>query len=99
VAIQYYFDSNVSKGGSYSFNLSGGGLGALWDSAIWDVASWDTAVVVPQDILRKLLSNNAGQRGQNITFIVTNGQDAQGVIIKEFLLFYSLLSEKKVSDV
>ncbi len=99
VAIQYFFDANLAKGGSYSFNLSGIGEGALWDQGIWDLSEWDTAVVVPQDIVRKLLSNSSGQRGQDITFIVTNAQDQQGLTIKHFMLFYSLLTEKKVSEV
>ena len=99
VAIQYFFDGNVSKGGSYSFNLAGTSGGALWDEAVWDVDEWDTAIVEPQDILRKLLSNSSGQRSQNITFLVTNAQDSQGFTIKDFILWYSMLTEKKVNDV
>jgi hypothetical protein len=99
IAVQYYLDGNISKGGTYGFNLSGEGTGALWDEALWDVALWDTAVVLPQDIVRKLLSNSSGQRGQDITFIVTNAQLDQGFVIKNFMLFFSLLSEKKVTDV
>jgi hypothetical protein len=99
VSVQYYLDGNLSKGGSYSFNLSGTGEGALWDEAVWDTAEWDTAVIVPQDIVRRLLSNSSGQRAQDITFIVTNAQAAQGFVIKDFMLWFALLNERKVSEV
>lgn len=99
VAIQYYFDENITKGGSYSFNLTATSTNALWDVGLWDVALWDSAVITPQDIVRKLLSNSSGQRSQNITFVVTNAQDGQGLVIKDFMLLYSILTEKRVSDV
>ncbi len=99
VAIQYYLDGDQSKGGSYSFNLTSSGEGALWDSGLWDSAVWDSAVIAPQDIVRRLLTNSSGQRGQDITFIVTNAQDAQGFVIKDFMLWFSMLNEKKVSEV
>jgi hypothetical protein len=99
VAVQYFLDSNVAKGGSFSTALIGAGAGALWDEALWDEAEWDTAIFVPFDIVRRLLSNDSGQRGQNITFLVTNAQVDDGLIIKDFMLWYSLLNERKVSDV
>lgn len=99
VAVQYFFDDNLNRGGSYSFNLAGTGQGALWDQALWDVASWDSAVTVPKDIVRRFLSNNSGQKSQDVTFIISNGQNNEGIVIKDFMLFYSPLSERGVSDV
>lgn len=98
IAVQYFFDGNLNRGGSYSFNLSGTGQGALWDQALWDVASWDSAVKVPKDIVRSFLANSSGQKSQNVAFIVSNGTNNQGIIIKDFMLWYSLLSERNVSD-
>jgi hypothetical protein len=99
-AVQYFFDSIMTKGGTYSFNLSGTSPGgALWDAALWDVAVWDSAVIIPQDIVRKLLTNSSGQRGQDITFLFTNAQNNQGFVIKHFMVWYSVLGEKKVSEV
>lgn len=98
VSVQYYFDGVITKGGSYSFNLSGSSGSALWDVGLWDVALWDASVITPQDVVRKLLSNSSGQRSQNITFIVTNAQDAQGIVIKDFILWFSMLTEKRVTD-
>lgn len=99
VSVGYFLDGIQNKGGSQSFNLSGSGAGALWDQALWDVALWDSAVAVPLDIVRRLLTNSSGQRGQNITFVVTNGQNNDGLVIKDFALWYSQLTERKVSDV
>lgn len=99
VAIRYFLDENQNKGGNYSFNLSGPGIGALWDQALWDVASWDSAIIAPADILRKLLTNSSGQRAQTITFEVTNGQNAQGIVIKHMMILFSPLTEKKVSEI
>lgn len=99
VSIQYFLDGNLNKGGTQSYNLIGSGAGALWDSAIWDTALWDSAVLVPFDIVRRLLSNSSGQKGQSITFKVTNAQNNDGLVIKDFALWFSLLSERKVTDV
>lgn len=99
LAVQYFFDGNLAKGGTYSFNLSGTGGTAIWDQGLWDVANWDEAQILPRDVIRKLLSNSSGQRAQEITFFVTNGQNNEGFTIKHFMLFYSLLSEKKVSEI
>lgn len=99
VAIQYFFDGKLSKGGTSSFNLTGSGSGALWDSALWDTALWDSATVEPQDIVRKLLSISSGQRSQDITFLITNAQNQQGLVIKDFMLWYSILTEKRVTEV
>ncbi len=99
VAIQYYLDEIVNKGGNYSFNLAGAGNSALWDVALWDVALWDAGVVTPLDIVRKLLTNSSGQRAQNITFIVVNAQNNEGITIKDFVLWFSMLGEKKVTDI
>lgn len=102
VSIQYYFDGDITKGGSYSFNLSGSSTNALWDVALWDVALWDASVITPQDVLALFQSapdTTAGKRSQNVTFIVTNAQDNQGLVIKDFILWFSMLTEKKVSDV
>jgi len=98
VSIQYFFDGNLNRGGSQSFSLSGAGQGALWDQALWDVASWDTAVTVPLDIVRRFLTNSSGQKSQDVAFIVSNGQDNEGIVIKNFMLFFSLLSERGVTD-
>jgi hypothetical protein len=99
VLIQYYLDELVVKGGNYSFNLIGAGDEALWDEAIWDTDVWDSGVLIPADIVRKLKTNSKGQRGQNITFLFTNAQADQGLIIKHFMLWYSMLTEKKVSEI
>lgn len=99
IAIQYYFDQIVTKGGAYSFNLSATGEGALWDGALWDVAEWDTAVTIPGDIVRQFLVNSSGRRSQDITFLITNAQADQGMIIKHFMLWFGMLTEKGVSEV
>ena len=99
ISVQYYLDGNTSKGGSQSFNFTGALGGALWDSALWDSGLWDSAAGTPTDVVRKLLSNSSGQRAQNITFVVSNAQNNQGFTIKDFILWLSLLTEKKVSDV
>jgi hypothetical protein len=62
------------------------------------VASWDTAVKVPLDVVRRFLTNSSGQKSQNVTFIVSNGQNAEGIVIKDFMLMFSPLSERGVSD-
>lgn len=98
LSVQYYFDSNPAKGGSYPFSLSGTLAGARWDSAIWDTSIWDSAVNVPQDIWRKLLVNSSGQRSQDITFVFVNGQPGEGIQIRDFKMLYSLLTEKEVSE-
>jgi hypothetical protein len=98
VAIQYFFDDNLNKGGNQSFSLSASTLGALWDQAIWDVDSWDTAVQGPVQIIRRLLSNSSGRIGETITFRVSNGQADEAIVIKDMLLIYTLLNEKGVTD-
>jgi hypothetical protein len=98
VAIQYFFDDNLNKGGNQSFNLSASTLGALWDQAIWDADSWDTAVQGPVQIIRRLLSNSSGRIGETITFRVSNGQADEAIVIKDMLLMYTLLNEKGVTD-
>lgn len=97
VAIQYFFDENLNKGGNQSFNLTASTLGALWDQAIWDVDSWDTAVQGPVQIIRRLLSNSSGRIGETITFRVSNGQADQAIVIKDMILMYTLLNEKGVT--
>ena len=97
VAIQYFFDDNLGKGGNQSFNLSASTLGALWDQAIWDVDSWDSAVQGPVQIIRRLLSNSSGRIGETITFRVSNGQADEAIVIKDMLLMYTLLNEKGVT--
>jgi hypothetical protein len=99
VLIQYYLNEIFNKGGNYSFNLIGSGDEALWDEAIWDTDVWDSGVLIPADIVRRLLTNSSGQRGQNISFLFTNAQADQGLVIKHFMLWYSMLSEKKVSEI
>jgi hypothetical protein len=98
VAIQYFLDGNLNKGGNESFNLSASTLGALWDQAIWDVDSWDTAVQGPVQIIRRLLSNSSGRIGETITFRVSNGQADEAIVIKDMLLMYTLLNEKGVTS-
>ena len=98
VAIQYFFDDNLSKGGNQSFNMSAATLGALWDQAIWDADSWDSAVQGPVQIIRRLLSNSSGRIGETITFRVSNGQADEAIVIKDMLLMYTLLNEKGVTD-
>lgn len=98
-SIQYYLDEDITKGETESFNLTGTGAGALWDVGQWDVALWDSVVITPQDIVRPLKKSSSGHRSQNITFIVSNAQDAQGLVIKDFQLKFSLLTDKKVTDV
>lgn len=97
VAIQYFLDENLNKGGNQSFNLTASTLGALWDQAIWDVDSWDTAVQGPVQIIRRLLSNSSGRIGETITFRVSNGQADEAIVIKDMLLMYTLLNEKGVT--
>lgn len=97
VAIQYFFDENLNKGGNESFNLTASTLGALWDQAIWDVDSWDTAVQGPVQIIRRLLSNSSGRIGETITFRISNGQADEAITIKDMLLMYTLLNEKGVT--
>lgn len=99
VSVQYYLDLNTAKGGTQSFNFTGGIGGALWDSALWDVALWDSGVSTPQDVVRRLLSNSSGQKSQNITFLVTNAQNNQAMVIKDFVLWFSMLNEHRVTDV
>ncbi len=98
VSIQYFLDENLNQGGSESFTLNASTLGALWDQAIWDVDSWDTAVAGPAQIVRRTLFNAAGRIGETITFRITNGQNNEGIIIKDMLLMYTLLSERQVSS-
>lgn len=97
VAIQYFLDENLNKGGNQSFNLSASTLGALWDQAIWDSATWDSAVQGPVQITRRLLFNSSGRIGETITFRVINGQADEAIVIKDFLLMYTLLNEKGVT--
>jgi hypothetical protein len=97
VAVQYFLDENLNKGGSQSFNLSASTLGALWDQAIWDVDSWDTAVQGPVQIIRRLLSNSSGRIGETITFRISNGQASEAITIKDMILMYTLLNERQVS--
>lgn len=98
VAIQYYFDSISTKGGSYSTVLSGSAAGARWDTAIWDTDLWDSAQQFDQDIIRRVRDNSSGRRGQTITFKLTNAQDIEAVAVKDFILWASLLTEKGVSE-
>lgn len=97
VAIQYFFDDNLNKGGNQSFSLMASTLGALWDQAIWDSALWDSAVQGPVQIIRRLLSNSSGRIGETVTFRVSNGQANQAIVIKDMLLMYTLLNEKGVT--
>jgi hypothetical protein len=98
--VQYYFDGVLNKGGTYpGFSLEGDSAGARWDSAIWDESLWDSAVSVPQDIWRQPLVNSSGRRSQNITFIFSNGQNAEGVQLRDFKLLYSPLTETEVKEV
>ena len=97
VAIQYFLDDNLNKGGNQSFSLSASTLGALWDQAIWDVDLWDSAVQGPVQIVRRLLSNSSGRIGETITFRISNGQADEAIVIKDMLLMYTLLNEKGVT--
>jgi hypothetical protein len=99
VSVQYYFDENITKGGDESFTLASPTGGAFWDSALWDDAEWDSAVKVPLDIVRRTQKNESGQKGQSITIEITNGQADEAIVIKNLLLLYSILSERRVSDI
>jgi hypothetical protein len=99
LSIQYTLDENQTRIGSYGFNLSAASLGALWDQALWDSGVWDSALNPPIDIIRRLLTNSAGQRAQSIFLQVTNAQNNEGFTIRDFMLMYSMLTEKKVSDI
>lgn len=98
ISVAYYLDGNESRGGTYSFLLTSGTAGARWNSASWDVSLWDSAIQVDQDIVRRLKSNQYGQRAQNITFVISTSQDSEAIVIKDFDIYWSFLTEKGVSE-
>lgn len=97
--IQYFFDQNPLRGGSYNFALQGTETGALWGPGLWAPGLWGTLFSGAFDILRELKSNNFGRESQDITFVITNAQINEGFTLQDFMLWYSALNERRVSEV
>jgi hypothetical protein len=99
VILSYYLDENPNKGGNESFTISGPTSGAIYDVSLWDQAEWDTNIRVPLDFMRRTRQNSSGQRGQSITFEISNTQEDQGFQLREMMLIYEILTERRVSDI
>lgn len=98
VSIGYYFDQNILRTAGYSLSLVGTQTGALWVGGLWAAGLWGSTFSGAFDILRKLKSTAIGQRAQDITFVISNAQNNEGFTLTDFTLWYSPLTEKKVSD-
>lgn len=99
IVLQYYFDENPNKGGNESFTIAGPTSGAIYDVSLWDQAVWDTNIRVPLDFVARTRQNSSGQRGQSITFEISNTQANQGFQLRDMMLIYEVLTERRVSDV
>lgn len=97
--ISYYFDQLQTRNDTYSFALTGTQTGALWAPGLWAAGLWGSTFSGAFDIVRDLKSNALGREAQDITFVVTNAQLAQGFTIQDFQLWFSPLNERRVSDV
>ena len=99
VTVQYYFDQNINRGDSYSFGLTGTTTGALWAGGLWGAGLWGTTFSGAFDIVRELKSNSFGRESQDITFNVSNAQVGEGFTIRDFMLWYTVKNNKKVTDI
>lgn len=99
IAVKYFLDENPNKGGNESFTLAGPTSGAIYDVSLWDQAVWDSNIRVPIDFVRRTQNNSSGQRGQSITFEISNSQANQGFQLRDMFLIYEMLTERRVSDV
>jgi hypothetical protein len=102
VTIQYLFDLNLGRSGSYGFNLTAATGLSLWDVMLWG-DNWATAaepadVDVTRDFHKVKNGIPIGQDAQNVTFIVSNSQAGQAFIVKDFVLFYSFVTELGVTE-
>jgi hypothetical protein len=99
ISISYYFDQNINRGDSYSFGLTGTTTGALWAAGLWGAGLWGTTFSGAFDIVRELKSNSFGRESQDVTFNISNSQIGEGFTVQDFQLNYTLLNNKRVTDV
>lgn len=99
INVAYYFDQNILRTDSYSFGLTGISTGSLWAAGLWGAGLWGTTFSGQNDIVRELKSNAYGRESQDITFNVSNAQAGEGFTIQDFMLWYTVKNNKKVSDV
>lgn len=106
VSIAYAFDQSAVRNGAYGFNLVGDTGGSLWDVMDWGDDWAGAPEQVDRDVVRDFHKIKPGppmvvigQDAQNVQFVVSNGQAGQAFLIKDFILFYSLVSELGVSEV
>lgn len=98
VALKYFLDENPNKGGNESFTIAGPTSGAIYDVSLWDQAQWDTNIRVPLDFVARTRQNSSGQRGQSITFEISNTSANQGFQVRDMMLIYEILTERRVND-
>jgi|SRR5262245_9514323 len=97
--VAYYYDQNILRTDSYSFNLSGTQTGALWAGGLWGAGLWGTTFSGVRDIERDMKSNAIGRESQDVTFNVSNSQNSEGFVLQDFTLWYTPLNERRVSDI
>ena len=99
VSVSYFFDQNIDRGDSYSFGLTGTTTSTLWAGGLWGAGLWGTTFSGAKDIIRPLKSNSFGRESQDVTFNVSNAQAGEGFTIQDFQLWYTLLNQRRVTDV
>lgn len=99
IVVEYFLDENPNKGAGESFTLAGPTSGAIYDVSLWDQALWDSNIRVPIDFVHRTRQNSSGQRGQTITFEISNSQVNQGFQLRDMMIIYEILTERRVSDV
>jgi len=97
--VAYYFDGNILRGDSYTFPLMGTTTGALWGGGLWGAGLWGTTFAGQFDIVRELKSNSFGREAQDVTFNILNSQNNEGFTLQDFMLWFGMKNNKKVTDV
>jgi hypothetical protein len=99
ITVSYYFDQNTLRTDSYSFGLTGIQTGSLWAAGLWGAGLWGTTFTGQNDIVRPLKSNSIGRESQDVTFNVSNSQAGEGFTIQDFELNYTIMNNRRVTDV
>lgn len=99
LSVSYMYDTIAGRTGSFSFVLSTASLGAgVWDVSLWDTGIWGSSTGTDFSIIRQFRTNSSGKRGKNVTLTIENGQIDQGFTLKDIVILFGILTEKRVSD-
>src|SRR5262245_1379401 len=99
INLEYKFDNNFAKTGSYGFTLTGVQSGSLWGGFNWGSGSWGAQNVMDFAVWRSFLTKSFGQKSQFVQIKLTNTLISQAFSIKHLTLLYAIENQVGVTAV